>query len=397
MARKKTGAGCCRSRSRAKRLRSSSYDAVTRGAPASEFQPERTARQQLGTMGGGNHFCELCLDEHGDVWLVLHSGSRGAGNRIGTTYIEIAQRELQDRGVTLADRDLAYLSEHTPSFDAYVEAVGWAQEYARLNRELMLERALDALAHRNVGLPHFARGTTVVNCHHNYVARERHYGADVFVTRKGAVRAGLGELGFIPGSMGARSFVVRGLGNPASFLSCSHGAGRRLSRGEARRRLTLADLVRETQGRRVPQGRGRPRRGTVRVQGCGRRYAGAAGSGEDRAHAPPGRLHQGLTLRRGPPGPRHLAGRPRAVLWIPLFGSTPRAVVARGDRDGKARTTNSPARPRRDVRRLRAGRSRFSLLSRTTRASALLEHHSPAAGARRSSFIGGVRAVSDRA
>jgi tRNA-splicing ligase RtcB len=164
---------------------------VTRGTPASEFQPERTARQQLGTMGGGNHFCELCLDEHGDVWLVLHSGSRGAGNRIGTTYIEIAQRELQDRGVTLADRDLAYLNEHTPSFDAYVEAVGWAQEYARLNRELMLERALEALAHRNVGLPHFARGTTVVNCHHNYVARERHYGADVFVTRKGAVRAGV--------------------------------------------------------------------------------------------------------------------------------------------------------------------------------------------------------------
>jgi tRNA-splicing ligase RtcB len=208
----------------------------------------RTARQQLGTMGGGNHFCELCLDEHGNVWLVLHSGSRGAGNRIGTVYIETAQRELQDRGVTLADRDLAYLSEHTPSFDAYVEAVGWAQEYARLNRELMLERALEALAHRNVGLPRFTRGTTVVNCHHNYVARERHYGADVFVTRKGAVRAGLDELGFIPGSMGARSFVVRGLGNPASFMSCSHGAGRRLSRTEARRTLTLADLVRETKG-----------------------------------------------------------------------------------------------------------------------------------------------------
>jgi tRNA-splicing ligase RtcB len=221
------------------------YARVVERAPKTSV---RNAREQLGTMGGGNHFCELCIDETGSVWLVLHSGSRGAGNRIGTVYIEQAQRELEQLGVTLADRDLAYLSEGTSSFDGYVEAVGWAQEYARLNRELMLTRALEALAHRNVGLPHFARAWTVVNCHHNYVARERHYGADVFVTRKGAVRAGLGELGFIPGSMGARSFVVRGLGNPASFTSCSHGAGRRMSRGEARKRLTLADLKRETDG-----------------------------------------------------------------------------------------------------------------------------------------------------
>jgi tRNA-splicing ligase RtcB len=222
-----------------------SYARVVARAPKVSV---RTARQQLGTMGGGNHFCELCLDERGNVWLVLHSGSRGAGNRIGTVYIEMARRELEQLGVTLADRDLAHLSEHTPSFDGYVEAVGWAQEYARLNRELMLGRAIAALSHRNVGLPAFERGATVVNCHHNYVARERHYGADVYVTRKGAVRAGYGELGFIPGSMGARSFVVRGRGNAESFQSCSHGAGRRLSRTQARRTLTLGDLERETDG-----------------------------------------------------------------------------------------------------------------------------------------------------
>ncbi|MBV8368878.1 MAG: RtcB family protein [Candidatus Eremiobacteraeota bacterium] len=208
----------------------------------------RNVREQLGTMGGGNHFCELCLDEAGDVWLVLHSGSRGVGNRIGVFYIERALEELERAGVNIADRDLAHLTEHTPSFDAYVEAVGWAQDYARTNREIMMENALEALRDRKVKLPRFTRAETVVNCHHNYVARERHFGADVFVTRKGAVRAGKDELGFIPGSMGARSFVVRGLGNPESFESCSHGAGRRMSRGEAMRKLTLKDLKRETEG-----------------------------------------------------------------------------------------------------------------------------------------------------
>jgi tRNA-splicing ligase RtcB len=208
----------------------------------------RNVREQLGTLGTGNHFSEVSVDERGDVWLVLHSGSRGAGNRIGTFYIERAQQELERAGVAIADRDLAHLTEHTPSFDAYVEAVGWAQDYARLNREIMMDNALAALRDPKVKLPRFARAETVVNCHHNYVARERHFGADVFVTRKGAVRAGLGELGFIPGSMGARSFVVRGLGNPDSFESCSHGAGRRMSRGEARNRLTLTDLKRETAG-----------------------------------------------------------------------------------------------------------------------------------------------------
>ncbi|MBV9409161.1 MAG: RtcB family protein [Candidatus Eremiobacteraeota bacterium] len=208
----------------------------------------RNVAEQLGTMGGGNHFCEVCIDESGDVWLVLHSGSRGAGNRIGQFYIEAAQRELQRLGVKLVDKDLAHLTEGTPLFDAYVEAVSWAQDYARTNRELMMTHAVEALRGRDAKLPRFKRAETVVNCHHNYVASERPFGADVYVTRKGAVRAGLGELGFIPGSMGARSFVVRGLGNPESFESCSHGAGRRMSRGEAKRRLTLADLKRETAG-----------------------------------------------------------------------------------------------------------------------------------------------------
>jgi tRNA-splicing ligase RtcB len=220
------------------------YADIVKAAPAVST---RNVREQLGTLGSGNHYTELCIDESGDVWLTLHSGSRGAGNRIGQYYIERAQREMERLGITLADRDLAHLTEHTPLFDAYVEAVGWAQDYARSNRELMMTHALDAL-NGKAGMPRFKRAETVVNCHHNYVARERHFGADVYVTRKGAVRAGRGELGFIPGSMGARSFVVRGLGNPESFESCSHGAGRRMSRSEAKSRLTLADLRRETQG-----------------------------------------------------------------------------------------------------------------------------------------------------
>jgi len=208
----------------------------------------RGACAQLATMGGGNHFCEITIDLEGYVWIVIHSGSRGIGNRIGQYFIERARREMEAAGIELADRDLAYLTEHTASFDDYIEAVGWAQDYARTNRETMLARALDALRHPNLKLPGFALAERAVNCHHNYVAKERHFGADVFVTRKGAVRAGRGELGIIPGSMGARSYIVRGLGNPESFESCSHGAGRRMSRSEAKRELTVADLERETAG-----------------------------------------------------------------------------------------------------------------------------------------------------
>ena len=199
---------------------------------------------QLGTLGGGNHFVELCLDDEDRVWVMLHSGSRGAGNRIGTHFIHLARRELEGSEVYLPDKNLAYFREGSELFDAYVEAVGWAQDYARINRDLMLAAVLGAL---RANLPKFQLAEAAINCHHNYVAREHHFGADVYVTRKGAVRAGQGELGIIPGSMGARSFIVRGKGNADSFESCSHGAGRMMSRTEARKRFTLEDHERATQ------------------------------------------------------------------------------------------------------------------------------------------------------
>jgi tRNA-splicing ligase RtcB len=206
------------------------------------------ARAQVATMGGGNHFCEITLDKEGYVWIIIHSGSRGIGNRIGQYFISRARDEMEAAEITLADRDLAYLTENTASFNDYVESVGWAQDYARTNRELMMSRAIEALRDPKLRLPEFTLRESAVNCHHNYVARERHFGADVYVTRKGAVRAGRGELGIIPGSMGARTYIVRGLGNPDSFESCSHGAGRRMGRKEAERRLTVRDLERETRG-----------------------------------------------------------------------------------------------------------------------------------------------------
>jgi tRNA-splicing ligase RtcB len=209
---------------------------------------DRSPRPQLATLGGGNHFIELVLDEESYVWVVLHSGSRGIGNRIGTYFIERAKQEMQRMGVGLIDRDFAYLTENTQSFDDYVEAVSWAQDYAKTNRGVMLERVFGAMREPRLGLPSFTLSELAVNCHHNYVAKERHFGADVFVTRKGAVRAGQGELGIIPGSMGARSFIVRGKGNPDSFESCSHGAGRRMGRNEAKRRFTVADLEAQTNG-----------------------------------------------------------------------------------------------------------------------------------------------------
>lgn len=203
--------------------------------------------EHLGTLGTGNHFIELCLDEEQRLWALLHSGSRGVGNKIGTTFIELAKKDMQRTLGSLPDKDLAYLEEGAEHFDDYVHAVGWAQEFARTNRALMMEQVLGAL--RASGrLPPFEAGEMAVNCHHNYVQRERHQGRDLWITRKGAVRAGAGELGIIPGSMGARSFLVRGKGNPASFASCSHGAGRRMSRGEAKRRFTLADHRAATAG-----------------------------------------------------------------------------------------------------------------------------------------------------
>jgi tRNA-splicing ligase RtcB len=201
----------------------------------------------LGTLGGGNHFIELCLDERGHVWCMLHSGSRGVGNRIGMYFIERARKDLERSQVNLPDKDLAYFEEGSENFGDYVQAVSWAQDYARVNRELMMQSVLQAL--RSTGLlPPFEATLQAINCHHNYVAREHHFGADVLVTRKGAVRARRGDLGIIPGSMGARSFIVRGLGNPDSFCSSSHGAGRVMSRSEAKRRFSLEDHAAATAG-----------------------------------------------------------------------------------------------------------------------------------------------------
>ena len=200
----------------------------------------------LGTLGTGNHFIEVCLDEANRVWVMLHSGSRGVGNRIGTYFIERAKADMQRQGLELPDADLAYLTERTQDFDDYVEAVSWAQDFATTNRALMMDAVLAQVA-RTVGKP-VAGAEQVVACHHNYVSREHHFGADVLVTRKGAVSARAGELGIIPGSMGTRSYIVRGKGNPDSFASCSHGAGRAMSRTEARRRFTLADHARAVEG-----------------------------------------------------------------------------------------------------------------------------------------------------
>jgi tRNA-splicing ligase RtcB (3'-phosphate/5'-hydroxy nucleic acid ligase) len=201
----------------------------------------------LGSLGGGNHFIEVCLDEADRVWVMLHSGSRGIGNRIGTYFIAKARDALERRQLTrpLLDRDLAWLEEGEPLFTDYVEAVAWAQDFARHNREVMMAATLRVLREQ---LPPFQMEKQAINCHHNYVEREQHFGEQVWVTRKGAVRAGDGDLGIIPGSMGAKSYIVRGKGNAQSFQSCSHGAGRAMSRGEAKRRFTLADHAAATQG-----------------------------------------------------------------------------------------------------------------------------------------------------
>jgi len=202
--------------------------------------------KHLGTLGSGNHFVEVCLDEEGFVWLMLHSGSRGVGNAIGTHFIELARQDMRKHMVNLPDEDLAYLEEGTQHYNDYVEAVGWAQKFARINREVMMQNLIRAM--RNVIDKPFETHVEAVNCHHNYVQQERHFGRDVLVTRKGAVSAREGELGIIPGSMGAKSYIVRGKGNPESFNSCSHGAGRTMSRNEAKRRFTLADHANATQG-----------------------------------------------------------------------------------------------------------------------------------------------------
>ena len=200
----------------------------------------------LGTLGTGNHFIELCLDEEQRVWVMLHSGSRGVGNAIGTFFIELAKQDMRKWHINLPDEDLAYFPEGTDHFDDYVEAVGWAQDFAALNRRMMMTNVIRALRGQ-IAKP-FDAELEAVNCHHNYVQRENHFGENVLVTRKGAVRAAKGVMGIIPGSMGAKSFIVRGLGNPESFDSCSHGAGRIMSRTGAKKLVTLDEHIRDTAG-----------------------------------------------------------------------------------------------------------------------------------------------------
>jgi len=201
----------------------------------------------LGTLGTGNHFIEVCLDEADQVWFMLHSGSRGIGNRIGTYFIDLAKQDIRRLHINVPDINLAYFPEGSEHFNEYVEAVEWAQVFAKTNRELMMKAVIKAVQNSK-GIPPFEANLEAVNCHHNYVARENHFGENVLVTRKGAVRARLGDMGIIPGSMGAKSYIVRGLGNKDSFDSCSHGAGRAMSRTEAKRRFSVDDHIKATEG-----------------------------------------------------------------------------------------------------------------------------------------------------
>ncbi|RYY74061.1 MAG: RtcB family protein [Gammaproteobacteria bacterium] len=208
-------------------------------------QPNTIWTKQMGTLGSGNHFIEICVDESKDVWIMLHSGSRGIGNAIGQYFIALAKKDMGKHIHNLPDKDLAYFTEGSENFADYVTAVNWAQEYARLNRDEMMGLILQAIA---PFLPKFQADRHAINCHHNYVSREHHFGADVMVTRKGAISARDGELGIIPGSMGAKSFIVRGKGNADSFCSCSHGAGRKMSRTAARNTFSKEDLIAQTKG-----------------------------------------------------------------------------------------------------------------------------------------------------
>lgn len=206
----------------------------------------KKAQSQLGTLGSGNHFIELCLDENQEVWMMLHSGSRGIGNMIGSYFIEKAKRRMEKDFIHLPDVNLAYLTEGNEDFNDYVEAVNWAQDYALENRRVMMATAIAALR-RHIPVD-FTLTQEAINCHHNYVEKENHFGRNLWVTRKGAIRARQGDLGIIPGSMGQRSFIVRGKGEPESYCSCSHGAGRRMSRTKARKSFTVKDLIQQTEG-----------------------------------------------------------------------------------------------------------------------------------------------------
>lgn len=230
------------------RALSSRFDIIVEKHPTimkmGKNSPDRVLLQ-LGTLGGGNHFIELCIDENDDVWIMLHSGSRNVGNNIGRYFIELAKKEMERFFVHLPDKDLAYFPHGTKYYDDYIEAVHWAQDYAMANRKVMMDLVIRAL--REV-LPEFTLTKEAINCHHNYVSMENHFNENVLITRKGAVRAREGDLGIIPGSMGAKSYIVRGKGNRESFCSCSHGAGRKMSRSEAKRTFTVEDHVLATMG-----------------------------------------------------------------------------------------------------------------------------------------------------
>src|SRR4051794_6167086 len=215
--------------------------------PATELAADRAAKaaKQFGTLGSGNHFVELCLDERGRVWLVLHSGSRGIGNQLAQAHIAKARRLAKDLELRLEDPDLAYFVEGTPEFGAYIGDMLWAQDYARANRDQMMDNAMREV----FGFLGFGRETQRINCHHNFTQRELHLGAELWITRKGAIKADKGDLGVIPGSMGTRSYIVAGKGNEASWMSCSHGAGRRYSRTQAKKLFTTADLATQMEGK----------------------------------------------------------------------------------------------------------------------------------------------------
>ena len=215
--------------------------------PSTALDAKRSikAAKQFGTLGAGNHFFELCVDERGQLWVVLHSGSRGIGNQLAQQHISKARRLAKDLQLRLEDPDLAYFMEGTPEFDAYIGDMLWAQEYARANRDQMMDTAMrEVLAFIGCG-----RETRRVNCHHNFTQREVHNGVETWITRKGAIKADVGDLGVIPGSMGTRSYIVEGKGNEASWMSCSHGAGRRHSRSKAKKLYTSADLAEQMKGK----------------------------------------------------------------------------------------------------------------------------------------------------
>ncbi len=225
------------------------YDAISEKHPKAKAY---NTWNHMGTLGTGNHFIEICLDESDNVWVMLHSGSRGAGNKIGSYFIQEAKKEMERYHIAeyLPHKDLSYLVEHTEIFDDYVNAVEWAQDFAMDNRKSMMGQVLNVL-HNHFG--GFSLEKEAINCHHNYIARENHYGSNVLVTRKGAIRAREGDLGIIPGSMGAKSFIVRGKGNKESFCSCSHGAGRKLGRKQAHKLFTADDLAEQTKGIECPK------------------------------------------------------------------------------------------------------------------------------------------------